>query len=946
MLSIRSALRSLLLALTALASTNAQPSLPAGFSDTLVASVGSPTALVFLPDGRMLITTQSGTVRIFDGTTLLSAPALSLGNRVCSNSERGLLGIAVDPGFAANRHIYLFYTFRNNGSCGTGSIGNPWNRVSRFTFSDSNTIPLDSEQVLIDGIWSYGGNHNAGDLEVGSDGMLYVSTGDGGNDYGGSGSGGANDAARERHHLLGKILRINLDGSVPSGNPFTGANTGRCNTGALPPGQICQEIFAWGLRNPFRFAFDPNSSGTRFFINDVGQGAWEEINQGQSGADYGWNTREGFCANGSTTSCPPSSPTPVGMTEPVFAYRHGPSLPGTQTGACRSITGGAFVPNGAWPPEYDGAYLFSDFVCGSIFALRQNGASATVTDFVRDLGNSSAVHLRFGPLGSGQALYYTTYAGGGQVRRVAPAAATNLPPTATISAVPTSGPTPLQVSFSAAGSGDPNPGDTLSYIWNFGDSSPEQTTTGVTVAHTYLLSGIYTATVRARDNQGAFSQPATAMITAGNQAPQLTMTAPAAGFTYAVGTTVTLTASAIDPEQGALPPSAISWRVVLHHDQHTHPFLGPLTGNNLTFQAPAPEDLAAASNSYLEVIVRATDGSGAFTEVTRDIQPRKVSLSFQTEPAGLNLLVNNETFSGGVTVTSWENFVLSVSPPAQSRNGITYDFDAWLDGAPRNRAITTPAAPASYTARFRDVSTGGGFTTVAAGSFLAGPLARGSIVSGFGQQLAAIAQPAAAVPLPTQIQDISMRLIDSSGASRPLPLFFVSPTQLNFLIPEAALSGNARIEVLRDGTVIAQQAVEVSDAGPSIFTANQEGTGVPAAEVVRVAANGVQATTPAFVCSGTPQICSPAEINLGNAADSTFLVLYATGLRNRPAGSAVRVFIQGVEAEVSFAGAQPQFVGLDQVNVKIPPALRGRGLVTVTLAVGQLAANPVEIRIQ
>lgn len=924
----------------------AQPSLPAGFTDTLVTNVGSPTAIAFLPDGRMLITTQGGRVRIFDGTALLTTPALDLSSRICSNSERGLLGIAVDPDFSANQRVYLFYTHPGNGGCGTGSTAGPWNRVSRFTFSGTNTINPASELVLLDGIWSYGGNHNAGDLAFGGDGMLYVTTGDGGTDYGGSGSAGANDAARERHHLLGKIVRITRDGEVPGGNPYSGPNTGRCNTGALPAGQICREIYAWGLRNPFRIAFNPNAGNTEFYINDVGQGAWEEIDVGQAGADYGWNVREGFCANGSATQCPPASPTPDGMTEPLFAYRHGTTLPGTQTGGCNSISGGAFVPNGVWPPEFDDTYLFSDYVCGAIFALRRNGNAVSVSDFVRNLDNSSAVHLRFGPFGGGQALYYTSYAGGGQVRRVVSSTSANLPPTAAISANPASGPAPLQVAFSAAGSGDPNAGDALTYFWNFGDGTAEQSSSSLTIVHTYNIAGLYTATLRARDSAGAFSQPASLRIAAGNQPPVVTMTAPASGFSYAVGTTVTLSATAVDPEQGVLPASALSWRIILHHGDHTHPYLGPLQGNNLNFQAPAPEDLFAATNSFLEVVVEATDASGAVAAATRDIQPRKVNLTFHTDPLGLDLRVNNQTVPGGVTLTSWENYLLSVSAPSQSRNDVEFEFDSWLDGAPPNRAILTPSSPASYTAKFRPTTATGGLTTVGAGSFLPGPLARGAIVSGFGEQLAANTQAASSIPLPTQMQSVAVRLVDSSGTSQNLPLFLVSPTQLNFLIPDTAPTGAARLEVLRGTTVIASQSVLIADISPSVFTANQNGHGVPAAEVVRVAADGAQTPLAAFDCAGAPSVCSPAPIDLGGVTDTTYLILYATGLRNRPSGANVRVTIQGIPAEVKYAGPQPEFEGLDQVNAIIPYGLRGVGNATVHLTIGAVSANPVEIRIQ
>ena len=236
------------------------------------------------------------------------------------------------------RFIYLYYTSSSNGCV---------NRVSRFTLSSANQVDRATERILIDNIVSFAGNHNAGDLHFGRDGYLYISVGDGGCDYAGdSGCAGANDAARDAHMLLGKILRINADGSIPQTNPYLGPDSARCNaTGRTTIGKQCQETFASGLRNPFRMAFDPNASGTRFFINDVGQGLWEEINEGMIGADYGWNIREGYCIVDSSNGC---TTQPAGLTPPIHAY-------GRSTG-CAAVTGGAFVPNGVWP-GYDNVYL-------------------------------------------------------------------------------------------------------------------------------------------------------------------------------------------------------------------------------------------------------------------------------------------------------------------------------------------------------------------------------------------------------------------------------------------------------------------------------------------------------------------------------------------------------------------------------------------------------------
>jgi glucose/arabinose dehydrogenase len=393
---------------------------PVSIENALVTNVGAPTAIAFTPDGRLLITSLQGPLRVFQNGNLLATPALDLTSITCSNGERGLLGIAVDPDFASNNFIYLYYTFNKFNTCPTGqptNALNPVNRVSRFILGSDNRVIPGSEIVLIDNILSPNGNHNGGDLQFGKDGFLYISVGDGGADYAGdSGAGGDNDAARDRNILLGKILRITRDGDIPPTNPFfQSLNSARCNiTGRTTPANFCQETFAMGLRNPFRIAFDPNAAVTRFFINDVGQGTWEEISEGRSAADYGWNIREGPCVTNSTTNC---GPPPAGLTDPLFAYQHtsGCSASGVRG---NSISGGAFVPNGVWPSQFNGAYLFGEFVCGKIFQLRPNGSVFAASEFATgpDIGN--IVTMIFGPHQGTQALYYTTFAGGGQVRRI------------------------------------------------------------------------------------------------------------------------------------------------------------------------------------------------------------------------------------------------------------------------------------------------------------------------------------------------------------------------------------------------------------------------------------------------------------------------------------------------------------------------------------------------
>jgi glucose/arabinose dehydrogenase len=684
---------------------------PPGFTDTLVTKIGYPTALAFTPDGRMLVTTQDGELRVYQDGELRAEPALDLADPngdgdesdsiVCSNIERGLLGVAVDPNFASNNYVYLYYTFNKLGVCPDSQPtrdDNPVNRMARYVLSDEGVATFD--KVLIDNIPSPNGHHNAGDLRFGKDGYLYVSVGDGGCDYAQPDMcSPRNSAARDMNVLLGKILRVTRNGAIPATNPYTGADSTRCNLiGITDPAKKCQEIFATGLRNPFRFAFDPNASGTRFFINDVGQGNWEEVDEGSSGADYGWNICEGNHDNTNDPGAEVCDEAPY--TAPIHEYNH-------DTG-CSSITGGAFVPNGIWPAEYDHSYLYGDFVCGKIFKLTPDGAGGFArTEFVTGLGASSAVTMSFGPHGGGQALYYTTYGetrADAGIRRIAYVGDANRSPNASLTADPTDGLLPLAVAFDGSASNDPDAGDTLTYLWDFGDGSSTETTAPET-SHTYSTEGTYIASLRVRDDQGALSDPATVRIDAGNRAPAPTIESPAEGLLFRVGQQITLSGSATDPEDGSLDEGSFQWRVLQHHtapNPHVHPYFSG-TGNNLTIDAPEPEDLlSTGEGNYLQIQLTVTDSAGLSRTISRSIQPNRVMTSFETQPnSNLELLIEGASVSAPQSLTTWEGQVLNVEAPAlQSVGGKSYEFASWSDGGARSHNVVVGAGPATYTANY------------------------------------------------------------------------------------------------------------------------------------------------------------------------------------------------------------------------------------------------------
>ena len=342
------------------ASTANAASLPSGFTETAISGLSNPTAMEIAPDGRLFVCQQSGALRVIKNGVLLPTPFLAL--TVDANGERGLLGIAFDPNFASNNFLYVYYTVTSTPR---------HNRVSRFTANGDIVVP-NSEQIILElDNLSSATNHNGGAIHFGPDGKLYVAVGENAN--------GSN--AQTLSNMLGKMLRINSDGTIPADNPFFNSAVGNNRS-----------IWALGLRNPFTFAFQPGTG--RMFINDVGEVTWEEINDGIAGSNYGWPTTEGVTSNPAFRS-------------PLFTYAHGFSA----TTGC-AIAGGSFYnpTTVQFPPSYVGKYFFADLCSGWIRAF--DPATGTASDFAANISNP--VDLKVGAEGS---LYYLAR-GSGAVFRV------------------------------------------------------------------------------------------------------------------------------------------------------------------------------------------------------------------------------------------------------------------------------------------------------------------------------------------------------------------------------------------------------------------------------------------------------------------------------------------------------------------------------------------------
>jgi glucose/arabinose dehydrogenase/murein DD-endopeptidase MepM/ murein hydrolase activator NlpD len=312
--------------------------------EQVASGLSQPTFLTHAGDGsgRLFITERGGQIRIMQGGTLLAAPFLNIGSKLSTGgSEQGLLGLAFHPGYASNGVFFIHYTNTS------GAIV-----LARYQVSaDPNLADAASESILLT-IPKPASNHNGGMLAFGPDGMLYMGTGDGG------GGGDPDGNGQDLTTLLGKVLRLDVDGgspyAIPSDNPLA----------ADPDPAVRKEIWAYGLRNPWRFSFDRATDD--LYIADVGQGAREEVDfqpaASAGGENYGWNVMEGSLCFNPSSGCNTS-----GKVLPVAEYDHGSS------GGC-SISGG-YVYRGTRYPAMNGVYLYGDFCSGRLWGLRRSGTT-------------------------------------------------------------------------------------------------------------------------------------------------------------------------------------------------------------------------------------------------------------------------------------------------------------------------------------------------------------------------------------------------------------------------------------------------------------------------------------------------------------------------------------------------------------------------------------------
>jgi glucose/arabinose dehydrogenase len=713
-----------------------------GFQETIaINGLVSPTAVRFAPDGRVFVAEQNGIVKVFDSLSDNTATIVAdLRTKVHNYWDRGLLGFALHPEFPAEPYLYVLYTFdaliggtpprwgvagQISDACPTppgpttdGCVVS--GRLSRLQLTGSTVGP---EQVLIEDWCQQFPSHSVGDIDFGADGALYATGGDGASfDYGDFGQSGnprnpcgdpptgvggnqtpptAEGGALRSQDVRSPSDPTGLSGTIIRVDPVTGE--------ALPSNPLAgrtdpnaRRIIAQGLRNPFRMTMRPGTSEP--WVGDVGWGSWEEINRSPTPPggleNFGWPCYEGSGRQGGYDSLNVNLCESLYATGPVrapfYSYNHGAKVYSEETCpiGSSSISGLAFNPPGSQlPAEFDGALFFADYSRSCIWAMERDGAALPQTSRIRTFraGAAGVVNLEFGPGGD---LFYPDL-NHGEIKRIHYAPG-NQAPRAIVSATPSNGPTPLNVSFSATGSSDPE-GAPLSYAWDLDSDGAYDDATGATASFTYTSAGSYLAGLRVTDDKGASASDAVA-IRAGNTPPTATITAPSPGFTWKVGDPITFSGSATDAQE-TLDASDLSWTLKLQHcpsNCHEHVVQSWSGASGATVAAPDHE-----YPSYLELTLRATDSGGLSDSRTIRLDPKTVALSFATSPTGLSLSVNGVTSTAPFTRAVIQGSVNGLAGPTpQTLASGTYDFSSWSDGGARVHNITAPTNR-SFTATYR-----------------------------------------------------------------------------------------------------------------------------------------------------------------------------------------------------------------------------------------------------
>ena len=643
--------------------TAAQIILPAGFVESRITGFVSPTVMAAAPDGRLFVCEHAGAVRVVKN-------GVRLGPAFCFVSlhqfgERGLVGVQVDPNFAQNNFLYIYYPAK------TPTIHF---RLSRFTANGDVAVP-GSEVALFD-LPTLGPSdwHNGGGIQFGPDGKLFLSVGE----------NNQPQFAQSLTSVLGKILRINPDGSIPTDNPFFNSTTGNNRA-----------IYALGMRNPFTLAIQPGTG--RLFANDVGQGAWEEIDEIVAGGNYGWPITEGAAHN-------------PNFRDPFYAFPHPTVVPRSS-----AITGGAFYnpahPN--FPAQYLGKYFFVDGEQQNFGVL--DTATRTATTFatipyVNGIASELPLCLTVSPDGSLN--YVARQSREVHVIRFVGAQAPQIGTSPTSILVSVGDPAAFTVE--AFGSAP------LNFQWQrrtppavgFTDI-PGATSTSFQLAQAALADNNSQFRCVVQNGAGTTTSAVATLTVSGNHPPVAIIVAPAAGMTFRAGDTFEFNGRGTDFEDGELTADRFTWRVDFQHLEHSHPFVPDTTGVTNGFFATQIGG-ETSDQIWYRIFLTVTDSNGKSNSTFRDVLPIRSTFSLATVPPGLSLDLDQSPVATPLTVPAVVNLQRELTAPNQVVAGIPYQFVSWSDGLAQNHLINSPETPTPYTATFQPVFTAGdhaGFVT-------------------------------------------------------------------------------------------------------------------------------------------------------------------------------------------------------------------------------------------
>ena len=605
---------------------------PANFARVLVTNgLTNPTAMAFAPDGRIFVAEQAGKLRVVKNNVLLPTAFVQL--TVSSVGERGLIGIALDPDFSTNNYIFLYYTV-------PGSPAH--NRISRFT-ANGDVVAPGSEVIILElDNLSTATNHNGGAMHFGKDGKLYVAIGENANS--------AHAQNLDTYH--GKLLRINKDGSIPEGNPYTTGTDKR------------KRVWAHGLRNPYTFSIHPQTG--RILVNDVGQVTWEEINDATTGGkNFGWPTTEG---NFNATTYP-------NFANPIYVYPHG-----TGDGRGCAITGGTFFyPNNTnYPAMYLGKYFLQDLCNQWINTLDLSGPTSVKSPFATTVGGASLA-LAVGNDGN---VYYLSRAAGALYKviynQTTTPYITNHPAAVNI-------PEGSKAIFTVSSLG------TLpfTYQWQKNGADIEGETNQTLTIDDAVPADEGEYRVVISNAAGSVTSNGALLSVIDNVPPVAEIVTPGVGGTYVAGTSLEFSGAGNDTEDGVLLPEAFQWQVNFHHDMHKHdePPIEGVAGGSFNI----PNEGETSDNVFYRLILSVTDSRGLVGRDSVDILPQKSTIAVLTNPPGLEVLVDGQPFPSPLALTSVEGMLrtFAVNSP-QVLDDAEYEFESWSNEGEIIQTLVTP----------------------------------------------------------------------------------------------------------------------------------------------------------------------------------------------------------------------------------------------------------------